>query len=114
VITTRGKLVFVAESFSLPLARQLTALILDAQGSGEMRQAQTPSGPPDFAAQIGPPLTGNLVEPPLPESIVGPPLTGNLIHFLSDCGVMKAAVTAITSAARREQATRREQGPSGP
>ena len=114
VITTRGKLVFVAESFPLPLARQLTALILDAQGSGEMRQAQTLSDPQDIAAQIGPPLTGNLVEPPLPESIVGPPLTGNLIHFLSDCGVMKAAVTAITSAARREQATRREQGPSGP
>src|SRR5208282_4579103 len=35
VITTRGKLVFVAESFDLDLARSLTALILDAQGTGE-------------------------------------------------------------------------------
>ena len=34
VITTRGKLVFVAESFPLPLARKLTSLILDAQGGG--------------------------------------------------------------------------------
>jgi len=39
VITTRGKLVFVAESFPLETARQLTALILDAQGSGELHQA---------------------------------------------------------------------------
>ncbi len=37
VITTRGKLVFVSESFPLPLARKLTALILDAQGGGAMR-----------------------------------------------------------------------------
>ena len=76
VITTRGKLVFVAESFPLPLARQLTALVLDAQGSGEMRQAQTISGPQDLAAQSATPLTGNLIE------------------FLSDFGVMKAAVGA--------------------
>jgi hypothetical protein len=33
VITTRGKLVFVAESFPLDLARKLTGLILDAQGA---------------------------------------------------------------------------------
>ena len=81
VITTRGKLVFVAESFPLPLARQLTALILDAQGTGEMRQAQSPTVPQNLAARPGPPLTGNLV------------------RFLSDCGVMKAAVTAISRAA---------------
>ena len=37
MITTRGKLVFVAESFPLDLARKLTALILDAQGTGEMQ-----------------------------------------------------------------------------
>ena len=39
VITTRGKLVFVAESFDLDLARKLTALILDAQGTGELKMA---------------------------------------------------------------------------
>ena len=81
VITTRGKLVFVAESFPLPLARQLTALILDAQGTGEMRQAQSPTVPQNLAARPGPPHTGNLV------------------RFLYDCGVMKAAVTAISRAA---------------
>jgi len=39
VITTRGKLVFIAESFPLDLARQLTAITLDAQGAGEMKMA---------------------------------------------------------------------------
>ena len=86
VITTRGKLVFVAESFPLPLARQLTALVLDAQGSGEMRQAQT--------------LTGPQILADTPAS----PLTGNLVQFLSGCGVMKAAVTAITRAAHQQVA----------
>jgi len=84
VITTRGKLVFIAESFPLPLARKLTALILDAQGSGDLRQAQTRDPRP---------------QTPDPGATPGPPLTGNLIHFLSDCGVMKAAVTAISRAA---------------
>jgi hypothetical protein len=88
VITTRGKLVFVAESFPLPLARQLTALVLDGQGSGEMRQAQNPSQPP-----------ARILDPRHPVSPPGPALTGNLVHFLSDCGVMKAAVTALTRAA---------------
>jgi hypothetical protein len=81
VITTRGKLVFVAESFPLPLARQLTSLILDAQGSGELRQAINPTGSPSLAAQSA------------------PTLSRDLIQFLSNCGVMKAAVTAITRAA---------------
>ena len=40
VITTRGKLVFVAESFDLDVARKLTTLILDAQGSGELKMAK--------------------------------------------------------------------------
>ncbi len=39
VITTRGKLVFVTESFDLTLARKLTSLILDAQGSGALQMA---------------------------------------------------------------------------
>ena len=46
VITTRGKMVFVAESFPLPLARKLTALILDAQGGGgAMRMTSLPVWP---------------------------------------------------------------------
>jgi hypothetical protein len=84
VITTRGKFVFVAESFPLPLARQLTALVLDGQGAGEMRQAQTRYPIPDTR---------------YPAAQLRQPLTGNLVQFLSDCGVMKAAVTAITRAA---------------
>ena len=76
VITTRGKLVFIAESFPLPLARKLTALILDAQGGGAMRQASAPrpakpSGQPDLQ-----------------------PLSADLARFLEDYGVMKVAVDA--------------------
>jgi len=78
VIITRGPLVFVAESFDLPLARKLAALLLDAQGSGELRLAAAPqpSGLP--AAQ----------QP------VGEPLTAPWVRFFSSCGVMKAAVDA--------------------
>ncbi len=47
VITTRGKLVFISESFPIDIARNLASLILDAQGTGEMKMAQstTPAGP---------------------------------------------------------------------
>ena len=82
VITTRGKMVFVAESFPLDLARKLTALILDAQGSGELRMADTMQpGTPAF------------------DAATWQPLTGNLIHFISSCGVMKAAVNAAVRTA---------------
>jgi hypothetical protein len=84
VITTRDKLVFVAESFPLDLARKLTALVLDAQGTGELHQAQ--------AAQPG--------EAPGRNAEVLEPLTGNLVRFFSECGVMKAAVDAGIKAAR--------------
>ncbi|HEV2486345.1 MAG TPA: hypothetical protein VGT08_12505 [Terracidiphilus sp.] len=91
VITTRGRLVFISESFSLDMARKLTALILDAQGAGEMKMAQTsrPAGlpiqsdSPDFASQARQPLTGNLV------------------HLLSNCGVMKAVIDAEMRSAVR-------------
>jgi hypothetical protein len=78
VITTRGKLVFVAESFPLDLARKLTALILDAQGTGEMKMAGTPK----------------------PGAAIGEPLTASLIRFFSNCGVMKAAADAAMLAGR--------------
>jgi hypothetical protein len=82
VITTRGKMVFVAESFPLDLARKLTSLILDAQGTGEMRMALTTH-------------SGN----PALDSETRQSLTGNLIRFFSNCGVMKAAVEAEIKAA---------------
>jgi hypothetical protein len=75
LITTRGKLVFVAESFDLELARKLTAFVLDAQGTGEMRMAGGQNAPRiDFGARK--------------------PLTAGLVQFFSNCGVMKAAVDA--------------------
>jgi hypothetical protein len=87
VITTRGKLVFVAESFPRTLARKLTALILDAQGTGELRMAST-SGP-----MRRPPTRGKL-------ETGGPrPLSGDLVQFFQNCGVMKAAVDAAMHAA---------------
>jgi hypothetical protein len=69
VIATRGRRVFIAESFPLELARKLAALVLDAQGVDEMKKTA--------AAE------------PIPES-----LTSGWIRFFSNCGVMKAAVDA--------------------
>jgi hypothetical protein len=87
VITTRGKLVFVAESFPLDLARNLTTLILDAQGTGDLKMAHRdtlPVPPADGAQQPS----------------VGAPLTGSLVRFMADCGVMKAAVSAAVQAGK--------------
>jgi hypothetical protein len=80
VITTHGKLVFVAESFPLELARKLTALVLDAQGSGDMKMAM------GGASGELPGDSGRL--------------TGDLIRFISSCGVMKAAVDGAVQAGR--------------
>ena len=102
LITTRGKMVFVTESFDLTLARRLAAMILNAQGSGEMKMAadqpasalrraaweQTAFGP--AASSRGQASASSPREP----------LTGNLVRFLSDCGVMKFAVDAAVRAGR--------------
>jgi len=77
VITTRGKLVFVAESFPLDVARKLTGMILDAQGTGDLKMARLRSVAP---AEIGSAQQGMQ------------PLSGSLVRFFSDCGVMKAVV----------------------
>jgi hypothetical protein len=86
LIVTRGKLVFVAESFDLPLARKLAELLLDAQGTGELQRARTispkPMGAPGLASETGEPLTAGLV------------------RFFSHCGVMKAAVDASLRVSR--------------
>ena len=89
VITTRGNLVFVAESFPLELARKLTALILDAQGSGELRLAQAAQPVFGLPAQMGAPAldSGKLQ-----------PLTGDLVRFFANSGVMKAVVDAASQA----------------
>ena len=88
VITRRGKLVFVAESFDLQLARSLASLILGAQGSGPLENASAghPSGvhgaqylPAGFAPR---------------ESLTAP-----VVRFLSNSGVTKAVVDAALQAA---------------
>ncbi len=76
VITTRGKLVFVAESFDLDMARKLGAMILDAQGTGELKMAGF-----------------RLPSETAPQS-AGEALTANWVRFFANCGVMKAAVDA--------------------
>jgi hypothetical protein len=115
VITTRGKLVFVAESFPLDLARKLTALILDAQGTGEMKMARAAQpiliGPFQPRAPSFPLLSAERVgdnEPnpsavPALDSEIGEPLTASLIRFFSNCGVMKTAVEAGVKAAASEK-----------
>ena len=82
VITTRGNLVFVAESFPLPLARKLTALILNAQGDGAMRSAQL------------------LAPPPVLREPIGQPLGAGLVRLFENCGVMKFTVDAALRAGR--------------
>jgi hypothetical protein len=84
LITIRGKQVFVAESFPLDLARKLTTLILDAQGTGDLRMAVG-------APLAGDPLSGeDLAARPDSEGLR--PLTADLSRFLSSCGVAKFAV----------------------
>ena len=94
LITTRGKMVFVAESFDLDLARKLTAYIFDAQGTGELKMATSSSPFPETEGAPGPSPLGTGVSRGLQ------PLTSNLVHFMSSCGVMKAAVQADIAAAK--------------
>lgn len=80
VITTRGTLVFVSESFDLDLARKLEKLMLDAQGTGPLKMARGPEPPPaGFVA-------------------AREPLSGPFVRFFADAGVMKAAVDAAEKA----------------
>ncbi len=88
VITTRGKLVFVSESFPLPLARRLSKLILDAQGGGAMRMADSP-------LQLRSPSFAPVTEPSFaPDASTGA-LTTDLVHFFAEAGVMKAVADAV-------------------
>ncbi len=86
VITVRDKLVFVAESFPVGLARKLTALILDAQGVGDMRTARLDR-------------PGAMINRPAAE-----PLSAGFVRFFESCGVMKAVVDATMKTTREEAA----------
>jgi hypothetical protein len=69
-ITVRGKYVFVSESFDLDTARKLAALVIDGQGTGEIRMASaTPASP-------------------LPARS----LSSDWVTFFHSCGMMKAAL----------------------
>jgi hypothetical protein len=92
VITIRGKLVFVAESFPLEVARKLTTTILDAQGTGELQLA-------------------NASEPASKPTLK--PLTDNLNQFFSECGVMKVVAEAAHRAGTSATKTHNHLAPTG-
>jgi hypothetical protein len=81
VITRRGKLVFVSESFDVPLARKLASLILGAQGSGPLQSASLKRD-----AGMNP----------------GESLSAPVVRFLSNCGVTKAVVDAGLTVSRSD------------
>jgi hypothetical protein len=87
VITTRGKLVFTAESFPLDTARKLTEIVLEAQGSGDLKMASATPSRPEL------PASSRALQP-------GASLSGDLVRFMSECGVMKAAVEGASQAAK--------------
>lgn len=80
VITTRGKMVFVAESFPLPVARKLTSLILDAQGVGPTHMAGA--------------VPSRVTAPSFPSGTHSSALTSDLVHFFAQAGVMRSAIDA--------------------
>ena len=86
VITRRGKMVFVAESFDLPMARKLADLILSSQGSGPLESAslELPHGATPMA-----------MKPGRSESLTDP-----LVRLLSNCGVSRVVVDAGLRAGR--------------
>ncbi|MGC9223325.1 MAG: hypothetical protein ACP5E2_05335 [Terracidiphilus sp.] len=79
LIVTRGKMVFIAESFPLSIARKLAMLLLDAQGVGPTRMAQAPSTP---------------AAPVVPSGPQGSTLTADLVQFFAEAGVTKAVIDA--------------------
>jgi hypothetical protein len=95
LITTRGKMVFIAESFPLPLARQLTTLFLDAQGAGPMRMA---NAQPVFDSPSLHAMTSTAPDTPHEA------LTSDLVHFFAEAGVMKSVVDAERSTLRKSLA----------
>jgi len=69
VITVRDKYVFVSESFDLETARKLAGMLIDGQGSGEIR-----------TASVTAPRQG---------------LSTSWVNFMHSCGMMKAAIVSF-------------------
>jgi hypothetical protein len=86
VITQKGKMVFVAESFDLPVARKLALMMLETQGNGPLQNAS-----------IAHPINRESIESARrPVSLTGP-----MVRFMSNCGVAKAVVDAVSQGTRR-------------
>jgi hypothetical protein len=94
VITVRGKLVFVSESFELPLARKLASQILDAQGSGALQMAA--SVRPRSTQAAATPRSTQAAATQAPSR----PLSASFVRFFSNCGVTKGVVDAALRASR--------------
>ncbi len=94
VITTRGSMVFVAESFPLDLARKLTALMLDAQGTGSLKMAHIIEQQHPAALQLASFRKRASDSPHRANGIPagGSALSASLVRFMANCGVLKAAV----------------------
>jgi hypothetical protein len=86
VITTRGNRMFVAESFPLDLARKLTALILDAQGTGELKLAHRTK------RTVTPAMLTASYSQRRSNAVTGSALSGSMVRFMANSGVLKVAV----------------------
>ena len=91
VITRQGKMVFVSESFDLPVARKLAALILGSQGSGPLQNATNTLQ--NFSPLRNPRSTS--------ETVLRQSLTESVVRFLSNCGVTRTTVHDATVGAHR-------------
>ncbi|HEU5457927.1 MAG TPA: hypothetical protein VFU68_04865 [Terracidiphilus sp.] len=91
MITTRNKTVLVTESIPLELARKLTGLVLDSQGTGPLKLAT--------AVVPGTDVRGATAENELLRVPPAQTLSGGFVRYFARCGVMKAPVDAAAKAA---------------
>ncbi|HXS77901.1 MAG TPA: hypothetical protein VN753_17120 [Terracidiphilus sp.] len=87
LIRQKGKLVFIAESFDLQVARKLATLILESQGNGPLQNASV------SIPGVGSPLTRSDSAPAT--------LSGPLVRFMSNCGVAKGVIDALLKGSGR-------------
>ncbi len=90
-ITTRGHNVFVTESIPLEEAGKLAMLMLDAQGTGELKQARQSSPSQRIDKNSDAP---GLAFETIDSEISRDSLTGSFVRFFSNCGLMKFALNA--------------------
>jgi hypothetical protein len=104
VITTRGRHLFIAESFPLDLARKLTSLIMDAQGTGELKMARStrldhaPVVQRASYSQRWSAGTNHSGAGARSDVARGSALSGSVVRFMNSCGVMKVAIDGAIAA----------------